>query len=242
MVADFKTAFGHYRIEDEIYNGRKARVLYAGDKLVAQSGLARDDNEELLFDYNQRFLELAAGMNPDRVLVLGGGVLTLPTALVRKLPGVHVDVVERDAKLIELAQKYFEYQPNEHLVVYIGDGVEFLASTRAKYDLIIMDVFDEARIPPGFQTPAFMRVAQKHLRVHGLIAINCIASLQGRNSLVLHSLHDLLTATFRAVKIYAASRDASEWMTENYLILGQDGSWNPSPSLLRLPVRLPTKL
>lgn len=241
MVADYDSAFGHYRIEDEIYNGRLARVLYGGNKLVAQSGLARDDNAELLFDYNERFRELVRGVNPKRVLVLGGGVLTLPVALNREFTDLHIDVVERDGLLIELAEKYFGYLPNDRMTIYIGDGVSYLADTEATYDLIIMDVFDEARIPPAFLTPAFMRHAYRHTSRHGLVAINCIASLQGRNSTTLRTLRTAVHTTFPVVELFCAARDVSEWMSENYLVIGHDGSHELSPYLLRPPVKLPTR-
>jgi spermidine synthase len=238
MVADFDSEFGHYRIEDEIYNGRPARILYGGNKLVAQSGVARDQNDELIFDYNQRFRELAQGMRPSRVLVLGGGVLTLPTVLIREFPEMQLDVVERDGLLLTLAEQYFDYTPNARMTVYIGDGVQYLEDIKASYDLIIMDVFDHAAIPPAFQTPVFMRNLQRHLHRRGVVAINCIASQRGINAATLRTLHALVQPVFPVGQIFPAARMPSEWMSENYLVVGQDGSWDIPAYLLRESVKL----
>lgn len=238
MVMDFDSEFGHYHVEDEIYNGRPARILYGGNKLVAQSGMARDTNDELIFDYNQRFRELIQGMLPKRVLVLGGGVLTLPTALIREFPEMHIDVVERDELLVTLAAAYFGYTPNAHMTIYIGDGVGYLLDTKATYDLIIMDVFDHAAIPTAFQTPAFMRSMRKHIDKRGVVAINCIAAQRGLRAATLHKLYGLVQPVFPVSQIFSAARNPSEWMSENYLVVGQDGTWDIPAYLLREPVKL----
>lgn len=238
MVADFDSEFGHYRVEDEIYNGRPARILYGGNKLVAQSGMARDTDDELLFDYNQRFREIVQGMRPQRVLVLGGGVLTLPIALLREFPEMLIDVVERDELLITLAEKYFGYTPNARMTIYIGDGVQYLEDTTTIYDLIIMDVFDHAAIPPAFQTPVFVRAMRRHVGKRGVVAINCIASQRGLNAATLHKLYGLVQPVFPIGQIFSAARNPSEWMSENYLVVGQDGSWDLPAFLLRSPVKL----
>jgi hypothetical protein len=57
----FQTPYGSYKVVDTIYNGRPARMLY-GAKNSPQSGIAFDDSPELLFDYNQRFLEIALSL------------------------------------------------------------------------------------------------------------------------------------------------------------------------------------
>ena len=58
------SAYAHYRIADVSYMGRPARLLYGGTHEAAQSGLALDDRPELLFDYNQRLLELYPNSAP----------------------------------------------------------------------------------------------------------------------------------------------------------------------------------
>src|ERR1700752_3186245 len=77
-----ETPYGHYTVVDTTYSNRPARVLYSGREFrTAQSGIALDDQDEMLFDYNQRFLELARGLEPKRALLIGGGAFTLPKRL-----------------------------------------------------------------------------------------------------------------------------------------------------------------
>src|SRR5205085_7261391 len=107
VVWEGNTALGRYQVIDTVYDGRPARVLYSGDAQAAQSGIATDHRPELLFDYNQRFLELAEGLNPSTVLIIGGGAGTLATALLNMKTITKIDIVEPDSMLTEFAYKYF---------------------------------------------------------------------------------------------------------------------------------------
>ena len=106
VLKQLDSQFGNFTVEELIYDGRKARVLFSGPLHAAQSGLALDGNPRLLFDYNQRFLELSLELRPKNILVLGGGTLTLPNALIKYLPKAQVTTVEINPELITLARKY----------------------------------------------------------------------------------------------------------------------------------------
>lgn len=81
IIYNGTSKLSHYRIIDRVYNDRPSRLLLSGDKGAPQSGLALDDQTELLFDYNQRLFEVALSLEPKSVLVIGGGAFTLPRAL-----------------------------------------------------------------------------------------------------------------------------------------------------------------
>ncbi len=115
----------HYRVIDGRYNGRPARILF-GDNASPQSGLALDDDPELLFNYNQRFLEIAISIQPRSALVIGGGAFTLPRALLDHFPNLKLDVVEVDPVLPPLARQFFGLPETERLMVYSQDGRQFI--------------------------------------------------------------------------------------------------------------------
>src|SRR3954469_25939647 len=118
VVWEGDTAYGHYQVVDAPYDGRPARVLYSGDHQAAQSGVATDGQPDLLFDYNQRLFEIARGVQPKTVLLIGGGVGTLPTALLAALPDVQVDMVEPDDGLTKLAYQYFDLPVDDRLRLF----------------------------------------------------------------------------------------------------------------------------
>lgn len=231
VLFECDTEFGHYQIADTVYCGRPARMLYSGNNDAAQSGVAKDNDDDLLFDYNQRFRELVQGMRPKRVLILGGGAFTLPTALMQEFPGLELDVVELDGSLVDLARRYFGFQPDEHTTVFIGDGRRFLEKTDRVYDLIIMDVFTHAVIPLSFQNLETALGFRRCLGKNGIVAINIIASLYGPHSVVLRRMHQILQATFRRVHIFPAGQGLSSWISQNYVMTAQDSHWDLSPCL-----------
>lgn len=239
-VAEYYTKFSHYLIEDEIYNGRPARVLYGGNQLVAQSGMPRDNNLEPLFDYNQRFREIVHGVRPKRLLQLGGGAFTLPAVLVKEDKDLQLDVVEIDGELPDISRRYFDLRPNRRMTIYIKDGNQYVAEAEHAYDMIIMDVFDDAAIPAAFQTEAFIRNLRLRCTKQGIVAMNVIGSLQGMGSSVLRLLHGRLRDVFPTVQIFPAARDYSLWMSQNYVLAAHDGSWDLSLFMLRQPVEIPT--
>src|SRR6185312_7645761 len=176
---------GHYQVVDCIYGGRPARVLYSGNRLAAQSGMARDGKSELLFDYNQRFLELIRGLIPKRLLLIGGGAFTLPKVLMDEFPRMSIDVVEPDAKLPDIAQAYFDFKPNKRMHMYHDDGRNFLTNSAAAYDVIVIDAFENTEVPLSLQTAEAVRSLRQHLRPGGVVAINVIAAYSGERSRVL---------------------------------------------------------
>src|SRR4051812_8954262 len=129
VLYETDTEYGHYQVVDSYYLGRPARVLYSGEYGAAQSGVARDNKDDLLFDYNARFRDLVRGCKPRTLLIVGGGAFTLPAALAREFPALEQDVVELDGGLLDIARRFFNFQPTENVRVHIGDGRKYLAAS-----------------------------------------------------------------------------------------------------------------
>jgi spermidine synthase len=237
-VFEIDTAFNHYVVADTIYGGRPARVLYSGAHDAAQSGLALDGRGELLFDYNERFMELARSVRPRTLLVLGGGAFTLPTALAREFPGMDITVVEIDGALVDIARKYFDFEPNEHMEVFIGDARHFLDETDKTFDMVIIDVFTHATIPETFQTHETARVLGERVGKNGVVAMNIIAALEGQRSDILRRVSENFQAEFLDVRIFPAKRDYSAWAQHNYIVTAQRGTHDLAPYMAYPPVVL----
>ncbi|MDL2363232.1 MAG: fused MFS/spermidine synthase [Patescibacteria group bacterium] len=218
IIYETDTATGHYQVVDGLYNGRPSRVLYSGEQLAAQSGIALDAEDDLLFDYNQRLYELITGLLPKRMLIIGGGACTLPQAIQRDCPEIAVDIIEIDDGLIALACEYFSFSPTEHVTVHIGEGRKFLHSAAAQYDLIIVDAFDHDVTPQSFQTPEAANDLLRNLSLDGVVAYNCIASYYGKRSIALERTVTSLESVFNNVEVFPAANDISLWIPQNFLI------------------------
>lgn len=221
QLAVIDTTYEHYEIVERHYEGRSARVLFSGQRRAAQSGVALDDNPDLLFDYNQRLLELANALYPKTILVIGGGAFTLPTALLTALPDAHITVVELDPELGTIAAQYFGLVDDERLQIVYGDGRHFLETTTKEYDLIIIDVFSELHIPKDFLTVEANNLYLAHVSARGSVALNIIASYQGRNAGLIKSQVAAYSKNFKKVTVYPAAHGLTSWLPQNLLLVAE---------------------
>lgn len=240
ILHETQTPLERYLVVERTYEGRPARVLFSGQRRAAQSGIGLDDDPDLLFDYNQRLLELSSGLYPKRILIIGGGAFTLPMALVATLPEAHIDVVELDPGLEPIARQYFGLVTSERLHIVFGDGRQFIATTKTKYDLIILDVFNELSIPHQFLTSEFIKQVPKRLKPKGGLAMNIIASLQGRNTGLIKSQVAAYQVAFKRLTIFPAAYGLSGWLPQNLILFAQKQADQQLDAYVRFaPIVLP---
>jgi predicted membrane-bound spermidine synthase len=55
--------------------------------------------------------------------------------------------VEIDAEIIAIANEYFQLNEIPNLEIIIDDAFEFVLKTKEKYDLIIIDIFQNTKMP-----------------------------------------------------------------------------------------------
>lgn len=215
------TNFEHYEVVDMVYEGRPARVLFTNRHRAAQSGLATDGKPGLLFDYNQRFFELAQSLNPKNILVIGGGVYTLPLALLDALSAVHIDVIEIDPELDNIASRFFGLTRNKRLHIFHTDGRNYLNKTTQKYDLIIIDAFAGTEVPYEFLTLEAAVALQRCLTEQGVVAMNVIGIFHG-HGVKLKSLISAYQHVFCQTQLYPADTIVSLLVSQNFIIVGQN--------------------
>lgn len=213
-----ESQYGHYKVVDMMYNGRPSRLLF-GDKASPQSGTAKDDEPYLLFDYNQRFLEIIISTRPKRVLVIGGGAFMLPTAAYNRFPNLKIDVVEIDATLVDISKKYFDLPDSTRLTVYVEDGAKFIADTKEKYDMIIIDAFSGYSIPHHLLENDTVRHYKKHLKKSGVLAINFISEYKPGAYDLAHELVDTFNDVFSNVELYQADATFPRGEQQNMLLI-----------------------
>ena len=218
---EFDTAYGHYMVVDMIYDSRRARVLFSGDRQAAQSGIAYDDNPDLLFDYNQRMCELVEGIQPQSLLLIGGGMYTLPTALLASLSDIRIDVVELDEGLEAVARQYFGLTDDPRLTIINTDGLDYLRNNHTHYDMILIDAYTHASAEPTLGSLEAIQLLRTSLTSEGVVAANVIAAYFGRRSEGLKKLVDTYRQQFGAVALYPASQSLSLWLPQNLLLTAQ---------------------
>ena len=131
--------------------------------------------------------------HPKRILIVGLGGGTLPSALVALLPQAEIDVVEIDPAVLRVAQDYFRFAPSPRLRVHAADGrayVERMVREKRQFDLVMLDAFDFSYIPRHLMTQEFLEQTKRILAPDGVLAANTFAS---------SDLFDRESATYAAV-------------------------------------------
>ncbi len=194
---------GTYKVVDTIYDGRPARILY-GNRQSPQSGMATDDDPELLFNYNQRFLEMIESRRPKHILLIGGGVFMLPKAVLERFNDIRIDVVEIDSLLPELARQYFKLEDDPRLKIIIADGRDYVTNSTDTYDMIILDAFSGYDIPYSLLTREAVSLYKQHLTINGFMTINFISEYRTFRQRLTHELIATFGEQFNAVALYQA--------------------------------------
>jgi predicted membrane-bound spermidine synthase len=126
------------------------------------------------------FVRLARTASPEpKVLVIGGGGYTFPRYLMSKIPEAHVDVVEIDPKVTEVAYKYLGLEPNPHLNPVHMDGRQFVAERAApgSYDLVVQDAVNDLSVPAHLMTKEYNDAVKGALKPDGVYLLTIIDSV-----------------------------------------------------------------
>ncbi len=161
----------------EISERHGVRYLHFGSDLVQGAmRIARPWSLEL--EYTRELmvpLLLRPSAWPRNVLQAGLGTASTAKFLYRQRPSSRITLVEIEPPVVAAARACFKL-PNDprRLRVEVGDAHEFLASTRARFDFIVVDGFDaEGRAGMLNQTPFYLNCRER-LRTGGLAAVNLI--------------------------------------------------------------------
>lgn len=114
---------------------------------------------------------------PADVLIIGGGDGGAAREVLRHPSVRRVDLVEIDDMVVDFSKRYFPQIgkaafADPRLRVHIGDGREWVETTSAMYDLIILDLTDPIGPAHALYTVEFYRLCRARLNPGGLIALH----------------------------------------------------------------------
>lgn len=107
--------------------------------------------------------------NPE-ILVLGMGTGTFAQQAEQYFPNVSVTGVEIDQKITDLAHTYFDLP--EEIPVTTYDGRAYLYADEGRYDVIMVDAYQDITIPFQMSSAEFFRLVQAHLKPGGVMVVN----------------------------------------------------------------------
>ena len=137
------------------------------------------------------FFGIPVGLVAVFVVGLGGG--TLPMALQQLYPEAHLDIVEIDAAVVRVAEKYFHFKASPNTTIYTQDARVFgrrMNKQGQRYDLILLDAYNGEYIPEHLMTAEYLRETRALLTETGVLAANTFA---------ISALYDHESATYTQV-------------------------------------------
>ena len=136
-----------------------------------QSCMDRNAPQKMLFPYaRMMMMSLLLIPEPERILIVGLGGGTLPTALRELFPAATIDVVEIDPAVKTVAETYFDFQESEKLQVILQDARVFTKRALSRgetYDLIMLDAFNGDYIPEHLMTQEYLEETRSLLAPKG---------------------------------------------------------------------------
>ena len=109
----------------------------------------------------------------ENILVLGvaGGSVIKTLANEIKFKG-KITGVEIDKEVVAIANTYFKLNEIKNFDLIIDDAFEFVLKTKTKYDLIIIDIFQDTTMPNFLFEDFFINRINFLLNVNGFILFN----------------------------------------------------------------------
>lgn len=104
------------------------------------------------------------------ILVLGNGTGTYATQCTRYFDNVEITGVEIDQKITDLAVEYFELPEAVDVATY--DGRAYLNAIDEKYDVIMVDAYQDITIPFQMSSIEFFELVKEHLTEDGVMVVN----------------------------------------------------------------------
>jgi spermidine synthase len=117
---------------------------------------------------------------PRKVLLIGLGTASLTKFLYRYRPDAHLTIVEIEPSVVMAARQYFKLpEDDKRIHMVVGDGVDYVMSTDKKFDLILVDGFNEHAHPGGLNTLPFYQACRSRLSDKGVLGVNLRTYPQG---------------------------------------------------------------
>lgn len=222
------------------------RTLHFGSEWIQGAmRIARPWNLEL--EYTREMMAaLLLRDAPGKVLLIGLGAASLTKFLYRHYPLAHLTVVEIEPDVVAAARQFFKLPEDPKRVhLLIGDGADFVLGSNKRFDLILVDGFDENARSGALETLPFYQACRARLSDDGIIAVNLLTRSRGFQATAarIAKAFDDRALVFPSGEsgnaiAFAASGDpievSFEELKESALALKEETGLNLLPTLARL--------
>lgn len=173
----------------KIFKKKSARskvieVTWANGELVLDSENTNYSYGSLqrILRYGLRNIGYDKVLEMNHILVLGVAGGSVIKTLVDEIKyNGKITGVEIDTDMIQIANQYFGLNEIKQLEIVIDDAFEFVLKTKDKYDLIIIDIFEDTNMPNFLFEKFFSERICFLLKNHGFILFNTMILDEAHN-------------------------------------------------------------
>lgn len=163
----FETKTAHQQLV--IFRNAKMGKIMALDGVIQTT-----EADEFIYHEMMAHVPILAHGNVKRVLIIGGGDGGMLREVCRHRQIEYITMVEIDQGVVDLCREYF---PNHSAGAFddprfklvIGDGMDFVAKTTERYDVIISDSTDPIGPAEVLFTENFYQACHRCLTDHGIL-------------------------------------------------------------------------
>lgn len=130
------------------------------------------------------------------ILILGMGTGTYAHQCMKYFDGISVESVEIDQRITDLARQYFELPKSVEVTTY--DGRAYLQAVDKKYDVIMVDAYQDITIPFQMSSKEFFTMVRGHLKEDGVMVVN-MNMQSGEEGSINEYLTDTISSVFNTV-------------------------------------------
>jgi spermidine synthase len=146
--------------------------LKGWDYTESVANLADPDDLPLHYSQVMTAASLLYPAEPKRILMIGLGGGSISTYYGRAMPDVHIDTVELDQRVIDVAKQFFALRDTPRVRYIAADGRVFLNRSKERYDLILLDAYRGGYVPFHLLTREFYTLVKNRLTPGGAVAFN----------------------------------------------------------------------
>jgi len=179
VEADVKSEYSHILIRRQ---GNIRSMNFVRDNGVEQVQTAWNMKQRynLVMQYSRlMFASYLFMPHQKRVLIVGLGGGAMIHFYEHYDADTKVDVVEIDAKVVQLADKYFDVRSRDNTKIITEDAFQYFKTNKIRYDVIYMDAFlkpseetDSTGQPLRLKTVAFYKSLREQLTPDGIVVVN----------------------------------------------------------------------
>jgi spermidine synthase len=159
-------------------------VTWANGELVLDSENTNYSYGSLqrILRYGLRNIGYDSILKMDHILLLGVAGGSVIKTLVDEIEYKgKITGVEIDSDMIQIANQYFNLDKIKQLEIIIDDAFEFVLKTKNKYDLIIIDIFEDIKMPNFLFESFFSERICSLLKNNGFVLFNTMILDEAHN-------------------------------------------------------------